>query len=123
MPWVEIFCPVGTVKVSNNLQCRAGELEELEDAFEVVVAVVFDLDLAFFGGVIDGDVGGEVLLKAFCELTDVDIDFFGCCFFCVGFAGGVGEEGLGEFLCCADGEFTADDLVGGEFLGVGIFQC
>ncbi len=35
---------------------------------------------------------------------------------------GLGEEGLGEFLCCADGELAANDLVGGELLAFRIFQ-
>ena len=38
--------------------------EKFEDALEVVVAVVFDLDFAFFGAVIDGDVRGKNITQA-----------------------------------------------------------
>lgn len=71
---------------------------------------------------IDGDVGGEVLLKAFRKLADLDVDFLGGGLPRIGGAGGVGEEGLGELLCGADGELTADDLVGGEFLAIRVFE-
>ena len=37
-----------------------------------------------------------MLLEAFCDLADVDIDFLWRCLFRV-FAGWIGEEGLGEF--------------------------
>ena len=60
-------------------------------------------------------------MEAFCDLEDVDIDFLWCCLFRV-FAGWIGGEGLGEFLCCADGELAANDLVGGELLAFRIFQ-
>ena len=66
--------------------------------------------------------GGKVLLEALGELADVDVDFLGCGLFWIGCAGGVGEEGLGEFLGGADGELAADDLVRGELLGIGVFQ-
>lgn len=89
---------------------------------EVVVAVVFDFDFAFFGGVVDGYVGGEVFLEAFGKIADMNVDFFGGRLAGFGFSGGVVEEGLGEFFGCADGELAADDLIGSEYLGVGILE-
>lgn len=77
---------------SSPLQGRAWQPQEFEDAVEVVVAVVFDLDSAFFDGVVDGYVGGEVFLEAFGDLADVDVDLLGGRLFRVGFAGEVGEE-------------------------------
>jgi len=67
-------------------------------------------------------VGSEVFLEALGEGTDLDVDFLWWEFFRIWFAGGIVEEGLGEFLGGADGELAADDLIGGEFLGVGIFE-
>ena len=51
------------------------QADEFEQALEVVVAVVFDFDFALFGGMLDGDVGGEVFAKTVGDGADVDVEF------------------------------------------------
>ena len=71
---------------------------------------------------LDGDVGGEVLAEAVGEGADVDVHFALTGFFGIGgiavFIGRSIEEGLGEFFRGAHGELAADDLIGGEELGI-----
>ena len=95
---------------------RDAEADEFEQALEVVIAVVFDLDAAFFCRVLDGDVGGEMLAEAVGDGADLDVHFTGSCgFFRVfGFVRRSIEEGLREFLGGADCELAPDDLIEAE---------
>ncbi len=104
------------------LQTGTRKFQQIENAIEIVVAVVFDFDFAFFGGVVNRNVGGEMFLKTLGQGANVNVDFLGRGFFRVRIAGGIGEQGLGEFFGGADGQFAADDLIRGEFLGFGILD-
>ena len=49
------------------------ETEEVEHPLEVVVAVVFDLDFALLGAVVDDHVGGEIFAQAVGNRADLGI--------------------------------------------------
>ena len=44
---------------------------------EVVIAVVFDFNFAFLGGMLKRDMSGEVLAETVCDRADVNIHFAG----------------------------------------------
>lgn len=100
---------------------HGGQANAFEDAVEVVVAVVFNLDAAFFGRVLDDDVGGKVLAEAVDDGADVDVELAGLGFRTC-FVGRRVEEGLGEFFRSADGELAAQDLIGSEELVIAILD-
>lgn len=97
------------------------DAEEVQDAAEVVIAIIFEFDFALFLGVVDDGVGGEVVTEAVLEVGDVGVND-GCGFFLGGFPATFMEV-LDEFFGGADGEVFVEDFVGdGELVG-GVFDA
>ncbi len=93
---------------------------EVEDAGEVLVAVVFDFDAALFGGMVDADVGAEAIAEAVGDLGDEGGGF--AIEFVAAFddlaVGRFVLEILDEFFAGADGEPATEDFLGGGLLGL-----
>ena len=52
-----------------------GDAQQIEQALEVVVAVILDLDPALLGRMLDGDVGGEAFAQLAGDRLEVDVRF------------------------------------------------
>ena len=58
-----------------GLQIAGIDAHEVEDALEVVVAVVFEFDASLLGGVVDDSVGGEAVADLTGQLADEGFRF------------------------------------------------
>ena len=99
---------------------RTWQPKQLDEPLEVVVAVVFDFDFSFFEECWMATWVARCSREPVGDGADVDVHLAGggCFTGLAGFVGFAVEQGLREFFSGADGELAADDLVGGEELGV-----